>query len=498
VRQFVTESLLLASLGGIGGLVVARWLVGYLATALDQSRMVDLAVPLDGRAVAVTLAVVGGSAVLFGLLPAVRGTRADVVREIRETGRGQTGHGRRFGVSAALVSLQVALSLMLVTGAALFVGSVRNLERVDAGFDPSNVVIFRLDPTLNGYEGERLRALYATLLDRLRALPAVVGATVSSHTLISGSAAISEVFGGDGGPHEPTAGHGASQGTGPARRRTLAWCLNIDDEFFRTMGMRVLRGRTFGPGDAPASQPVAVVNSTFARAVFEGDAPLGRRFRLSDRPGAPEYEVVGVVADARFSSIRADPPATVYLSYRQQDPGAMTVAVKSARSPLEILPAVRAAVADIDANVPLFDVRTQAAQIAESLRQERLFAQLASALGAVTLLLAAVGLYGLLAGSVVSRIPEIGLRMALGADRRAVRWMVLRHSLVLVAIGVACGIPASLAGMRVVDSVLFGLTDVEVWVIAAATATLAAVSAIAAYLPARRASRIDPIAALRA
>jgi predicted permease len=310
---------------------------------------------------------------------------------------------------------------------------------------------------------------------------------MSSHTLISGSSAISEVFLPDHSPTDPSG----------KERRPLTWRLNIDDDFFGTMGMKMITGRGFGPAEAPASQPVAIVNPTFIKNVLGGQEALGRRFKLSGRPGEPEYEIVGVVADAKFTGIRRAVPPTVYLSTRQADPGPVTFAIKTAGDPLALVDSVRAAVGAIEPNVPLADVRTQQAQIARSLQRERLFARLATALGGVTLALCAIGLYGLLTSSVSKRVPEIGVRMALGAERWDVRWMVLRQSLMLVAAGVFLGVPAALVGTQVLESLLFGLGERDPWVLGAATLVLVVVSTLAAYIPARRASRVDPVIALR-
>jgi len=273
--------------------------------------------------------------------------------------------------------------------------------------------------------------------------------------------------------------------------------MDIDDDFFKTMGMQLITGRIFGTGESPASQPVAIVNPTFVRAAFADESALGRRFKLSGRPGAPEYEIVGVVEDAKYTTIRDDAPPTAYLSARQTKPGRMTFALKTSSDPLLLVESVRSVVSAIEPNVPLSGVRTQEAQIAYSLRRERLFAQLATILGAVTLGLCAIGLYGLLIASVSRRIPEIGVRMALGAERWDVRWMVLRQSLMLVVAGLALGLPAALMSMRMLESLRFGLEERDPWVLSSAVVVLIVVSAIAAYVPALRASRVDPVIALR-
>ena len=487
VRQLMTESLLLGAAGAIAGVAVAKWLSAGLLPALEGGDGLDVAMPLDWRAVAFTATLGLVASMLFGVLPALRTARGDVRAGIQESTRGHVGATRRFGLAGGLVAFQIALSMILVAGAGLLVGSVRNLERVSPGFDPENILLFRIDPTLNGYEGERLRALHMQVLERLRALPGVVSASMSNHTLIAGSSSISEAY---TGRPVPLDGSGRP-------RRPLAWRLNIDDEFFKTMGMKRLTGRRFGPGETPTSQQVAIVNPTFVRGAFGDQDVIGRRFRLSGRPGAPEYEIVGVVEDAKYTGIREEVRPTVYLSVRQAALGRMTFELKTSGDPLLLADSVRSAVSAIEPDVPLSDVRTQEAQIAHSLRRERLFAQLATMLGGVTLALCAIGLYGLLIASVSRRIPEIGVRMALGAERRDVSWMVLRQSLMLVVAGLALGVPAALMSMRMLENLGFGLEERDPWVLSTAVAVLLVVSALAAYIPARRASRVDPVIALR-
>ena len=487
VRQLLTESLLLGAAGTIAGVVLAKWLSAGLLPALDDGNALSVAMPLDWRAVGFVVTLGLAASVLFGVLPALRTARGDVRAGIQEGTRGHIGASRRFGIGGSLVSFQIALSMILIAGAGLLVASVRNLQRVHPGFDAANILLFRIDPTLNGYQGERVRSLHTSVLERVRALPGVVSATMSDYTLISSSSAISEVY----------TGRPAPLGASGRPRRPLAWRLNIEDGFFTTMRMKLVTGRIFGPGESPDSQRVAIVNPTFVRAAFGDESALGRRFKLSGRPGAPEYEIVGVVEDAKYTSIRGDVPATVYLSARQEDLGRMTFALKTSGDPLALADSVRSVVSAIEPNLPLSNLRTQEAQIAHSLRRERLFARLATMLGTVTLGLCAIGLYGLLIASVSRRIPEIGVRMALGAERWDVCWMVLRQSLMLVLAGLALGVPAASMSTRMLDSLLFGLGDRDPWVLAGAALVLMLVSAIAGYVPARRAARVDPVIALR-
>jgi predicted permease len=493
VRQLLTESVVLAVLAGASGLLMATWLAQSLIPALDQGDEFAIDITLNGQIVLFTMSIALGSSVLFGLFPALRGTDLKPAASLRDAGRGQLGGGRGVAAGGILVCAQVALSLLLISAAGLLVQSVRNLERVDLGFDPSNILLFRIDPTLNGYEGDRLRTLATSILDRMRAVPGVMSASVSSHTLVANSSSISQAYPTGSASQDPP----PTSATGERSRRPLVWRQNVDDQFFRTMRIPVLKGRPFRDSESPTGQPVAIVNKIFAEQIFKTDDPIGRRFKLSGRPDAPEFEIVGLAADAVYTDVRSAIPPTVYLSYLQQPVNAMTFEIKTASDPLALVPSIRHAMTEVDANVPLFDIRTQSMQVRHSLRRERLFARLATMLGTIALLLSAIGLYGLMAAAVTRRTAEIGIRMALGAERRTVGWMVLRQSMLLVAVGVAIGVPAALMSTHMVESLLFGLSPSDPAVLASAALILTIVSAVAAYVPARRAARVDPVVALR-
>jgi predicted permease len=390
------------------------------------------------------------------------------------------------------VVLQVGLSTMLLTAAGLLVHSVRNLERVDPGFDPQNTLVFTVDPQLNGYEREQTRNFHSRALDRLAGLPGVRSASLSSHALIANSSSI--------GVSRPAGTPAPPPGSADARafeRKNLVWRQTVDGRFFETLGIPLLQGRTFARSDTSTAQPVAIVNRSLARQLFGTTDAIGRRFVFGLGDKNPEIEVIGIVADAKYTSMRREAPPTAYLHYLQQPIGRATYEIRTATNPAWHAPAVREAMRELDATLPLTNLRTLDDQIGQSLRREHLFARLATLLGGVTLVLSAIGLYGLLAYSVTRRTPEIGIRMALGAARGAVRWMVVRRSLVLVTMGLALGIAGAIAGTRVIESLLFGLTPTDPAAIAAAVAIMLGVSLAAAYVPARRASRVDPIVALR-
>ena len=451
---------------------------------------------LNWRVVAFAGATAGLSAILFGLVPAFRATRVDISAVLQEAGRG-TVRGQRRLLSGGLVVVQIALAVLLVAGAGLLVRSVRNLQQADLGFDASHLLLFRIDPVLNGYEGARLLDLYARILDRVRGVPGVTGATLSSHKLISNSAAIGVIARQDEEGPEP-----GSAEMHTFERRHRSWNLTVDERFFTTLAIPIVRGRTFQRSDE-GGQQVAVVNRTLARQLYGTEDAVGRELRFGSSRrvnGAPAIRVIGVAGDARYSSVRADMPPTLYLYYRQvpEMKNAPTFEVRTAGPPAALTATVRDIVREIDPHLPVFGTGTQAEQIATSIRQERLFANLATLLGGVAMLLSAIGLYGLLAYSVARRTPEIGLRMALGAARGRVQWMVLRESLVLSAIGLLVGVPLALAGTRVLAALLFGLAPGDAVTLAAAATAIVILAVAAGYLPARRAARVDPLIALRA
>jgi predicted permease len=494
VRQLLTEGVILAGCGSVVGLLAAQWVAGTLMPALDDgSDPVRVMAGLSFRLVGFIAGLASVCVVLFALVPALRATDMSLVAGLHEAGRGSANAPRRRGLSATLVVAQITLSMVLVATALLLVRSVHQLQQVDLGFDAGRILTFRLDPGLNGYPSERVFDIYARVLERLRAAPGVNGATLSSHTLISNSANIILAARSD----DPVPERGS-----PARaaftRSHRAWRLAVDSQFFATMGIALERGRTFDDRDAAGSQPVAVVNYALARQLFNTDDVVGRSFRTESMSGAPAYEIVGVCKDALYTSLRDSKTPTMYVTYRQRSPGSMTLEVRTAGDPATFVATAREIVRSVDRNVPMFKVQSQDEQVAASVNRERLFATLAAGLGVVALLLSAIGLYALLAYTVTLRTGEIGIRMALGADRRDVRWMIVRHSLHVGGWGLALGVVASIAGTELLRSLLFNVEPRDASTLAVAGALILSVALIAGYIPARRASQVDPLTALRA
>jgi predicted permease len=277
-----------------------------------------------------------------------------------------------------------------------------------------------------------------------------------------------------------------------------AWRLSVDGDFFDTMGITLARGRSFDSRDAATSQRVAVINRALARQLFSTDDVLGRRFRAESMAGSPSYEIVGLCTDAIYSSLRESKPPTMYVFYRQQAAGSMTIEVRTAGDPLSFAATAREIVRNVDANVPMFAVQSQERQIAASISRERLLATLATWLGMVAMILSAIGVYALLAYTVTLRTAEIGIRMALGAERASVRWMIVRQCLAVAVCGMVLGVAASALGGHLIQAILFDVQPTDATTLAVAGAIILIVTALAGYIPAQRASRVDPLIALRA
>jgi predicted permease len=485
IRQLLTESVLLSACGGVFSLVFAYWGAPALLRLIVGNQPTPLNVSPDGAVLAFTAAVSLGTGMLFGLAPAFRAARMDLAPQLAAASRSTTARGN---LARVLVAAQVALSVVLLMGAGLFVRTFRNLNGQNLGFERDNLLLFEIDPERSGYSGARGIALHNQVAERIGKLGGVRAVTYSQIALLSGSRNTT-----------PTATDGGPLAGG---RPNEDYYNRVGPGFFETMGMRVAMGRGIERRDAETGRPAAVVNQTWARAYFPGENPVGRRLSPGgDRFNAEKaYEIVGVVEDAKYDRMREAPPRTVYLSPStkwDQRARRMCFAVRTAGDPLEISASVREAIRAADPNLPLFNVRTQRQQIEEALAQERMLARISSFFGALALLLVAIGVYGTLSYAVTQRTGEIGIRMALGANRGEVVWMILRESLAVAGVGLLAGLPVALALSRYAASMLFGVTAYDGVTIAAAVLLLAGIASASGFVPANRASRIDPIRALR-
>jgi predicted permease len=477
VRQLLTESVLLSSIGGALGVLVGYWGKELLPGAANVAR------PFDWRVLTFVLVVSCATGLLFGILPALRGTGADVSTALKETSRSVVGS--RNWASRVLLAVQVAISLVLLVGAGLFLRTVSNLRHVDIGFKPQNLLLFRINPSLNRYDQPRTHTLYRDLLDRLAAVPGVSGAALSSPALLSGSVNSTSIF-----------VQGRTYAPDVRDRDNNINRLVISPNFFDVMGIPVLSGRAFNERDSDTAPKVVLINQAAAKKYFDSVNPIGQRIGGSIEE-AGQLEIVGVVRNVKYDSVRDDAPPTMFVPYRQAGAGNAVFEVRTRGATAAVTGAVREAIRQVDQNLPMMDVSTQLEQVELRFQQEKLFARAYTLFGGVALLLAALGLFGLMSYNVARRTNEIGIRMALGARRQDVLSLVIRESMFLVAIGVVAGLSIALAAGRFVSTLLFGLPPTDPVSTALAVTVLVAVSAVAGYLPARRAAQVDPMVALR-
>jgi predicted permease len=477
VRQLLTESVMLAMVGGAVGIAVAFALRGVLPYALAQGgRPLAVSVTPNWRMLLFSAGVCALAGVLCGVLPAIAASKVAYVPAARGTPAADTGR-RRLWTGKALVVVQVALSLVLVCAAGLFVRTLVNLRSEALGFRPDHLLLFQMDATLAGYTDERIKDFYESALARVAATAGVRSASMSRWGLISDSATGDRIY-------------VARAGDRAVRIHYVA------PGYFQTMGIALLSGRDVATSDRDGAPKVAIVNQSLAREFF-GDSVIGSRFGFGSREQASEIEVVGIAADARFSTLREPAPPTVYIPYRQNHQHVMTFAVRTDLDPTTLVAPLRQTLEALDANVPISEVRTQETQIERSIGQERFFARLVSGFALVALVLAGLGIYGTLAYSVARRTPEIGLRMALGAERRDVVRMVVKEVATPILAGVTIGLAGAQALAQVLGSLLFGLQPRDVLSLVVAATVLLLCAALATWLPSRRASRVDPMAALR-
>jgi predicted permease len=479
VRQLLTESVLLSILGGAAGLLVAYWGRQLLPGTAARGTM------LDWRVLLFLLAVTAATGVLFGIAPALRGTGGDVNASLKETSRSVSGARSLLG--KALLVAQVAISLVLLIAAALFLQTLSNLRHVDVGFNPKNLLLFRVNPTLNHYDSKEAIRLYHDMLDRLAALPGVRGVAMSQPALLAGSISSTGFF---------VQGHVYASGREAARNNSVNRLI-VSPNFSDVMGIPLVLGRALTDRDDATAPKVAVINEAAVRKYFPNENPIGRRFGTGGPETSGQIEIVGVLRDAKYNSVRDPAPPTMYMTYAQGRLSGSVFEVRTAGRPSSVVTSIREAVRQIDPNLPVTNVSTQIEEVERRFGQEKLFAQACTIFGSLALLIAAVGLYGLMSYSVSRRTNEIGIRMALGADRTQVLGLVMRESMILVAAGAAIGLAAALAVGGTIASLLFGLPPRDVTTFAGATLVMVAVSALAGFLPARRASNVDPMVALR-
>ena len=493
VRQLLTEGIVLVSLGSVAGLLFASWGVSFLVAVLTgANRMLELEPRFDLRVLGFTTGVAITTALLFSLAPALRATRVDAAKPTAASG---APVHNRFGQS--LVVAQVTLSVLLLCGAALFLRTLANLGRVPSGFERDGVLTMQVEATFPGRtvppqtpeerraDHARIGAIWSGFIERVYQAPGVTVAAVAT---------MNPLLGYDRGV--AIAIHGPAPGPENSRGIHIN---QVTDRYFQTTGIRVLSGRSFTPGDRSGSLRVAILNETAARAYFGDESPLGRKVNFPKQRIEDEYEIVGVVADARYQSLRKPDERMVYVPLEQAiDPITHTVVVVQGPGDVtRLTPSIRTIVSETVPGGFVSGVATIEQQVEASLVRERMLALLATFFAALALILACIGLYGVMAYRVVRRTREIGIRIAIGARQESVIWMIARETLLLVGIGATLGTLASLAATTYIAGQLFGVTPRDPAAIGAALGVLAAVTLVAGYVPARQASRINPVSALR-
>jgi len=483
IRQLLTESLLLSLVGGAAGILLGSWGSRLLVLMVSAGpEAVPLNVPADVRVLAFTLAVSILSALLFGMAPALRASRLELTSSLRAN-KGAAAGMTRSGLGRLFIVVQVGLSLVLLIGAGLFVRTLINLQHVDTGFRQDNVLLLEIDTDSVGLkEDSNLAKLYTDVERRVRAVPGVAAASFSMFLFNQGQWT---------GPAFAV-GDAESEADPPLINNN-----NVGPDYFEAMGLPILDGRGFGSQDTDKSPKVAVISEAMAHLFFGGESPIGRRFAMKARNHNQEFEVIGVVKDAKYGDLMEHPKPMAYHVYTQESGYLNNLVVNYSGRLGGVIGEIRKAVKDANAQLPIVEAITMSEHVDRSLVQQKLIAKLSGVFGALALLLACLGLFGIMSYSVAKRTNEIGVRMALGAGRKDVLILVMRQGLMPVAVGIAIGIPAALWASRVVASLLFGLSPTDPLTVAGATALLVGVAVLAGYLPARRASRVDPMTALR-
>jgi predicted permease len=485
IRQLVTESLLLAAFGVVGGVLLARWVVSaLLALIVPQGSPVHAT--LDSMVLAFTIMVASGAGIVFGLAPAISTGHVDLAGALKSRGGAATAGRGGSGLTRLLVVAQIAISLVLLVGAGLFARSLINLETQPFGFDRDHILLARVYPRLAGYTPESVTMLHRKLVDRVSVLPGLRGASIARYSPLGGSRS-SNSASVEG--YEPKAGESVRLET-----------IQVAPGYPEALGMKLTQGRAINADDTIGTPKVGMVNAAFVRRYFPDRNPLGRRFGIGGSRGSPDVEIVGVLEDARFQNSTDPVEPTVFVAlFQEQSQFALDaeVAIRTPGDPVASANALRQAILDVDPNLPMNTPRTLGQQVSGNFDSQRLSARLVGFFGGLALLLACVGLYGVVTQNVVRRTNEIGVRMALGAQRRDVVRLVLGDVLRLISVGFLVGIPAAVGASRLVASQIVGFRSAAPLSFAIAILLLGTVAVVTGLIPVRRATRLDPLVALR-
>jgi predicted permease len=496
VGQLLVESVLLAGVGGVLGLVIASWTTKFLLGFLPVSDTPHvISGSIDSRVLVFNFVLSLATGLLFGLVPALRSTKPNLAPTLKDTVGAVVGGGGGVRLRKGLVIAQVTVSVLLLISAGLFIRSLRNLRTLDLGLKTENLIAFNLSPTLNGYTPLRSKQFEKQVRDRVSGVPGVSGVAFAQMGLLEGNEWDSSMS---------VEGYEAKPG-----ESMNPYCNAVSPGYFRTLSIPLVAGRDFDdrdarfePADPKAQLPsykVAIVNESYAKHYFGDRSPLGRHIGFGINPGTKTpIEIVGVVKDSKYTGVRDEIPLQVFFAFMENDSAGGTVMyVRTTNQPDAAFGAIRQVVRQLDTNIPIYNLRTMDHQMDQSLLNDRLIATLSTAFGVLATLLAVIGLYGVMAYTVARRTREIGVRMALGAVPGDVIWLVMRDVLVLVGSGLVLGLIAASALSRFVSSQLYGVSGSDPLTMAGACVVLALVAAIAGYIPARRATRVNPVLALR-
>jgi predicted permease len=486
VRQLLTESFLLAILGGVFGLLLANW-ASQLLVKLVDSKPGDLAIGIDWRVLGFTAAVCLSAGILFGLAPALRFLRVKLNLALKEGSR-DSGVGTRPGAGRILIGAQITLGILVLMTASLLVRSLRNLQEADLGYSRDQLILTRVDALASGYKGSAIQVVWRELLSRLSSIPGVRAVTASTNGLYSGTES-SDAIRIDGATFTNDKDKDCHDD-------------QVGPNYFSTIGVPIVLGREINQQDYMTAANVAVVNESFANFYFQGRSPLGHKIYIEDseHPNAPGYEIIGVARDVRDHHVREAVKSRMYAPLTSgsfDSEGAVNFEIRAIGNPEALTNSVRSAIRDYNPNLIIESVKTAGALVNDTLTSQVLVAKLSSIFGALVLVLVCVGLYGSMAYNVAARTREIGVRMALGAPRWDVVWMVTREAWAVVALGAVVGVPVGIAAARLFEVMLYGVSQADLLSIALAILTLMAICVVAAIVPARRATRVDPLVALR-
>jgi putative ABC transport system permease protein len=481
VRQLLTESGLLALAGGVLGLLLAFWLLKLFASLSPQGAPRFDEMGVDGYVLGFTLIVSAVTSMIFGLVPALSVSKPDLNHSLKEAGKGGTTSVRGRRLRSTLVIAEMALALMLLVGGGLLMKSFVLLQRVDPGFNPDHVLTLRLFLNQTHYpDKQKLLSFYTPLLERLKTAPGVQSVGAISSLPLSGNNSDSS-FLIEGRPQ-------------PApNQQPVAWFNSVSTDYFQTMGMRLTKGRAFNDHDDDKAPRVVIISQTMAKRYWPNEEPLGKRI------GRPEAwrEIVGVMADVKHFGLDADTPPTMYFPVRQVPARGMTLVMRSAAEPLSLAPAVRSEIWNSDKHLAIAQIQSMTELVSSSIQQQRFILLLLGCFAALALVLAAIGIYGVMSYAVTLRTREIGIRLALGARSGSVLVLVLKSGLALALIGAAIGLAGAMALTRLMSGLLFGVTPTDAVTFVTVPACLIFVALLACYIPARRATKVDPLVALR-